>query len=139
MYMRAACFEPAAQRRSQDGRKNEIDSRCSSGWRDYRLYRNGISILSCYGSQSTRSSRRHCLFPLGHRLYVRILVVFFDVFVQKVGNTMLTAMSFATAQILILDVFYVLNGNRAAYPAVLSAIILLASWYAIGKAYDALA
>jgi hypothetical protein len=72
-------------------------------------------------------------------LYVLILVVFFDVFVQKVGNTMLTAMSFATAQILILDVFYVLNGNRAAYPAVLSAIILLASWYAIGKAYDALA
>ena len=72
-------------------------------------------------------------------LYVLILVVFFDVFVQKVGNTMLTAMSFATAQILILDVFYVLNGNRAAYPAVLSAIVLLASWYAIGKAYDALA
>ena len=72
-------------------------------------------------------------------LYVLILVVFLDVFVQKVGNTMVTAMSFATAQILILDVFYVLNGNRAAYPAVLSAIILLASWYAIGKAYDALA
>ena len=72
-------------------------------------------------------------------LYVLILVVFFDVFVQKVGNTMLMAMSFATAQILILDVYYVLNGNRAAYPAVLSAIVLLASWYAIGKAYDALA
>ena len=72
-------------------------------------------------------------------LYVLILVVFFDVFVQKVGNTMLTAMSFATAQILILDVFYVLNGNRAAYPAVLSAIVLLVSWYSIAKVYDALA
>ena len=72
-------------------------------------------------------------------LYVLILVVFFDVFVQKVGNTMLTAMSFATAQILILDVFYVLNGNRAAYPAVLSAFVLLVSWYSIAKVYDALA
>ena len=72
-------------------------------------------------------------------LYVLILVVFLDVFVQKVGNTMVTAMSFATAQILILDVFYVLNGNRAAYPAVLSAIVLLVFWYAVAKVYDALA
>ena len=72
-------------------------------------------------------------------LYVLILVVFFDVFVQKVGNTMVMAMSFATAQILILDVFYVLNGTRAAYPAVLSAIVLLVSWYSIAKVYDALA
>ena len=72
-------------------------------------------------------------------LYVLILVVFFDVFVQKVGNTMVMAMSFATAQILILDVFYVLNGTRAAYPAVLSAFVLLVSWYSIAKVYDALA
>ena len=72
-------------------------------------------------------------------LYVLILVVFLDVFVQKVGNTMVTAMSFATAQILIVDVFYVMNGNRAAYPAVLSAIVLLVSWYSIAKVYDALA
>ena len=72
-------------------------------------------------------------------LYVLILVVFLDVFVQKVGNTMVTAMSFATAQILIVDVFYVMNGNRAAYPAVLSAIVLLAFWYAVAKVYDALA
>jgi len=72
-------------------------------------------------------------------LYVLILVVFLDVFVQKVGNTMVTAMSFATAQILILDVFYVLNGTRAAYPAVLSVVLLLVSWYAIAKVYDALA
>jgi len=56
-----------------------------------------------------------------------------------VGNTMVTAMSFATAQILILDVFYVLNGTRAAYPAVLSVVLLLVSWYAIAKVYDALA
>ena len=33
---------------------------------------------------------------------------------------------------------YVLNGNRAAYPAVLSAALLLVSWYAIAKTYDAL-
>ena len=72
-------------------------------------------------------------------LYVLILVVVFDVFVQKVGNTMVMAMSFATAQILILDVFYVLNGTRAAYPAVLSAFVLLVSWYSIAKVYDALA
>ena len=72
-------------------------------------------------------------------LYVLILVVFLDVFVQKVGNTMVTAMSFATAQILIVDVFYVMNGNRAAYPAVLSAIVLLVFWYAVAKVYDALA
>ena len=51
---------------------------------------------------------------------------------------MLTAMTFAISQILILDVFYVLNGNRAAYPAVLSAALLLVSWYAIAKTYDAL-
>jgi len=52
---------------------------------------------------------------------------------------MVTAMSFATAQILIVDVFYVMNGNRAAYPAVLSAIVLLVFWYAVAKVYDALA
>ena len=72
-------------------------------------------------------------------LYVLILVVFFDFFVQKVVNTMVMAMSFATAQILIGDVFYVMNGNRAAYPAVLSAIVLLVFWYAVAKVYDALA
>ena len=72
-------------------------------------------------------------------LYVLILVIFFDAFVEKVGNTMVTAMSFATAQILIVDVLYVLIGQRAAYPAVLSAVILMVSWYAIAKVYDALA
>ena len=72
-------------------------------------------------------------------LYVLILVVFLDVFVQIVCNTMVTAMSFATAQMLIVDVFYVMNGNRAAYPAVLSAILLIVSWYVIAKVYDALA
>ncbi len=77
--------------------------------------------------------------PLDVIVYVIIAVVFLDVFVQKVGNTMVTAMSFATAQILVLDVFYVLNGTRAAYPAVLSVVILLVSWYAIAKVYDALA
>ena len=77
--------------------------------------------------------------PLDIVVYVIIAVVFFDVFVQKVGNTMLTAMLFAVSQILILDVFYVLNGNRAAYPAFLSAGLLLASWYAIGWTYDKLA
>ena len=77
--------------------------------------------------------------PLDIIVYVIIAVVFLDVFVQKVGNTMVTAMSFATAQILVLDVFYVLNGTRAAYPAVLSVVILLVSWYAIAKVYDALA
>ena len=41
--------------------------------------------------------------------------------------------------VVFLDVFYVLNGNRAAYPAVLSAFVLLVSWYSIAKVYDALA
>lgn len=71
-------------------------------------------------------------------VYLLIAIIFFDVLVQKTGNAMLTAMTFAISQILILDVFYVLNGNRAAYPAVLSAAVLLVSWYAIAKTYDAL-
>ena len=67
-----------------------------------------------------------------------LIAIIFDGLVQKTGNAMLTAMTFAISQILILDVFYVLNGNRAAYPAVLSAALLLVSWYAIAKTYDAL-
>jgi hypothetical protein len=72
-------------------------------------------------------------------VYVVLLILIFDWAVQKIGNTYLTAMVFAVPQILAVDVFYVLNGTRAAYPAVLSAGILLAVFLGIAFAYDALA
>ena len=72
-------------------------------------------------------------------VYVVLVILIFDWAVQKIGNTYLTAMVFAVPQILAVDVFYVLNGTRAAYPAVLSAGILLAVFLGIAFAYDALA
>ncbi len=99
----------------------------------------GTTYLFYPALEATPSGEVLLSSPFDIIAYVIIAIVFFDVFVQKVGNTMLTAMLFAVSQILILDVFYVLNGNRAAYPAFLSAGLLLASWYAIGWTYDKLA
>ena len=69
---------------------------------------------------------------------IAIMVLFFDTFVQKVGNSLLTAMIIAISQILLVDFYYVMNGTRAVQPALFSAAIIISSWWVIAKTYDAL-
>ena len=105
------------------------------------LESSGNSFIGPDGSVAFEWAKRTPILssPWDLIVYMIIAVVFFDAFVQKVGNAMVTAMLFATSQILILDVFYVLNGVREVKPAVLSVIILGVSWYAIGWTYNKLA
>ena len=65
-------------------------------------------------------------------------IIFFDTIVQKTGNAMLTAMTIAISQILMVDFYYVLNGTRDAQSAFVSMITLLLAWGITATVYDKL-
>jgi hypothetical protein len=64
-----------------------------------------------------------------------VFVLFFDYAIGMVGDVMKTAMVIALSQIMIVDVYYVINGERGVVPAVMSAGVLLASWFVAAKTY----
>ncbi len=51
---------------------------------------------------------------------------------------MVTAMTIAGAQILMVDFYYVINGTRDMASAAVSAVILLVGWYAAATVYQKL-
>ena len=67
-----------------------------------------------------------------------LLVIFYDWVNQAVGSPVKSAMIIAVSQILILDVYYVLNGTRGIAAAGASAALLLVSWGVAGMVYGKL-
>lgn len=65
-------------------------------------------------------------------------VVLYDWVVQQMGHAMKGAMTVALSQILLVDVFYLLTGQRGMAVAGASAVLLLVSWGAIGAVYGML-
>ncbi len=76
--------------------------------------------------------------PYALAVYGVVLIVFFDWVVQEWGNPAKTAIILAISQILMVDVYYVLNGNRDVPAALVSAAILLVSAWAYGTTYSRL-
>ena len=67
-----------------------------------------------------------------------LLILFYDWVNQAVGSPLKSAMIVAVSQILILDVYYVLNGTRGIVAAGASAAVLLVGWGVIGLVYGKL-
>ena len=73
--------------------------------------------------------------PFALLVFAAVVIVFFDWVVQQWGNPVKTAIILTVSQILMVDVYYVLNGGRDIPAAVVSALILLVSAWAYGTAY----
>ena len=67
-----------------------------------------------------------------------LLILFYDRVNQAVGNPVQSAMIVAISQILLVDVYYVLNGTRGIATAGASAVLLLVGWGVIGMVYGKL-
>ena len=67
-----------------------------------------------------------------------LLILFYDWVNQAVGTPVQSAMIVAISQILLVDVFYVLNGTRGIATAGASAALLLVGWGVIGMVYGQL-
>ena len=76
--------------------------------------------------------------PMSLVVAVVVLVLFFDHMTQKTGNAMVTAMTIAFSQVLMVDVYYVLNGTRDMQSALVSAAVILIGWYAAATVYQKL-
>ncbi len=76
--------------------------------------------------------------PFALLVFAAVVIVFFDWVVQQWGNPVKTAIILTVSQILMVDVYYVLNGGRDIPAAVVSALILLVSAWAYGTTYSSL-
>ncbi len=67
-----------------------------------------------------------------------LLVLFFDWVNVSVGNPVRSGLIVAIGQILLVDVYYVLNGTRGIAAAGASVVLLLVGWVAVGMVYGKL-
>ena len=67
-----------------------------------------------------------------------LLVLFFDWVNVAVGNPVRSGLIVAIGQILLVDVYYVLNGTRGIAAAGASAVLLIVGWVAVGVVYGKL-
>lgn len=67
-----------------------------------------------------------------------LLVLFFDWVNVSVGNPVRSGLIVALSQILLVDVYYVLNGTRGIAAAGASAALLIVGWTVIGIVYGKL-
>jgi hypothetical protein len=67
-----------------------------------------------------------------------LLILFYDWVNQAVGSPVQSAMIVAVSQILLVDVFYFLNGTRGIAAAAASAVLLLVGWGVTGVVYGKL-
>lgn len=71
-------------------------------------------------------------------VYGLIGVLFYDWVNQQVGHPLKSAMILAISQILLVDVYYVMNGTRGIMAAGASIVVLLVAWGAAGTVYGML-
>ncbi|MCH7565190.1 MAG: hypothetical protein IH968_15365 [Gemmatimonadetes bacterium] len=67
-----------------------------------------------------------------------LLVLFFDWVNVSVGNPIRSGLIVAIGQIILVDVYYVLNGTRGIAAAGASVVLLLVGWVAVGVVYGKL-
>jgi hypothetical protein len=72
---------------------------------------------------------------LGFALSMALLALFFDWVSRQMRHPVKAAMTVAISQILLVDVDYVLSGERTVAAGAASALVLLVSWGAAGLVY----
>ncbi len=73
--------------------------------------------------------------PLGFALSMALAVMFFDWVNQQMRHPVKAALTIAIAQALLVDVDYVLSGERSVAAGAASAVVLLLSWGLGGLIY----
>ncbi len=71
-------------------------------------------------------------------VYNVIGIIFYDWVNQQVNAPVKSGVILAVSQILLVDVYYVLNGGRGIAAAGASAVVLLVAWIAVGFVYGKL-
>jgi hypothetical protein len=99
-----------------------------------------VGVQYVYGPLAAADAPAGALVPAATALaiYVLLGVLFFDWVDQQVHAPVKSAMIVAVSQILLVDVYYVLNGTRGIAAAAASAAVLVASWGGAGFVYGKL-
>lgn len=101
---------------------------------------NYIGVYYFYGPIAASATPSGLELPRGVALTITsiIFILFYDWANQQVNNPIKTAVIVAVSQILLVDVYYVLNGQRPVGQAVASVVVLLIGWVAAGFVYGKL-
>lgn len=99
-----------------------------------------VGVQYVYGPLAAADAPAGALVPAAAALalYVLLGVLFFDWVDQQVHAPVKSAMIVAVSQILLVDVYYVLNGTRGIAAAAASAAVLVVSWGGAGFVYGKL-
>ena len=101
---------------------------------------NYLGVYYFYGPIAESAGPGTMALPRGVALVIAsvFFVLFFDWANQHVGDPMKTALIVAISQILLVDVYYYLNGQRSLSQAAASVVVLMVSWVAVGMVYGKL-
>lgn len=101
---------------------------------------NYIGVYYFYGPIAASAEPSGLDLPRGVALTLAsvLFILFFDWANQQIKNPIKTAIIVAVSQILLVDVYYVLSGQRPVGQAVASVVVLLVGWVAAGFVYGKL-
>jgi len=101
---------------------------------------NYIGVYYFYGPIAANDAPGGEMLPRGVALLIAsvFFVLFYDWVNQQVNNPFKSAMIVAISQILLVDVYYLLNGQRGIIAAAASAVVLIVGWGAAGMVYGKL-
>ncbi|HSG07977.1 MAG TPA: hypothetical protein VLA36_06455 [Longimicrobiales bacterium] len=101
---------------------------------------NYLGVYYFYGPIAQTAAPSGLELPRGVALLIAMIffVLFFDWVNQQMKNPLKSAMVIALSQILLVDVYYVLNGQRPLTQALASVVVLLVGWGVTGMVYGKL-
>jgi hypothetical protein len=101
---------------------------------------NYLGVYYFYGPIAESAAPSGLELPRGVALMIAMVffILFYDWVNQQVNNPLKSAMIVAVSQILLVDVYYVLTGQRPMMQAAASIAVLLVGWGAAGMVYGKL-
>ena len=101
---------------------------------------NYIGVYYFYGPIAESAAPSGLELPRGVALLIAMVffILFYDWVNQQVNHPIKSAMIVAVSQILLVDVYYVLTGQRPMMQAAASVVVLLIGWGAAGMVYGKL-
>lgn len=101
---------------------------------------NYLGVYYFYGPIAASAGPGTMDLPRGVALVIAsaFFIVFFDWANQTIRNPMKTGLIIAVSQILLVDVYYYLSGQRPLSQAAASVVVLMVSWVAVGMVYGKL-
>ncbi len=101
---------------------------------------NYLGVYYFYGPIAESAAPSGLELPRGVALLIAMVffILFYDWVNQQVKHPLKSAMVVAVSQILLVDVYYVLNGQRPLAQAAASVVVLLIGWGVAGVVYGKL-